>query len=420
MTRRPTAALVLGLALAGTSPTPGMAQRVPPPVLTITPQQIDFRSDLFGVSFADADHGLAVGAYHRIFRTTDGGTTWSQQTTPLPTREPAPGATEDPSGQAYSAVSFIDPMHAVAVSGDGSVVATADGGTTWELKPTPPPGSVDARWPGDIRPRTWGFNGVSFVDPQHGYVVGHDGLILATEDGGTTWTYQGNPQYGILHDVDFVDRLNGQVVGTASGRPDEIRYTTLGTNHAGETWQATLATKLGDEAVPINMFGIAVTVPMHAVAVGEAGRILVTFDGGKTWRNRRSGTNETLYDVAFADRRRGVAVGGVDFQGDHRAIVLATNDGGESWTAFPEPEFGFFRSVTFGSPTTAYAVGCIDTFNGTDRQTCTAAVVKIDFPEPDGSLLEEPGPSGSSRLPLLLLGGAGLVAATGFLLARRR
>jgi hypothetical protein len=71
MRLRLAAALVLALALAAAQPAPGLAQRIPQPELTITPLNIDFKSLLFGVSFPDADHGYAVGAYHSIFRTAE-------------------------------------------------------------------------------------------------------------------------------------------------------------------------------------------------------------------------------------------------------------------------------------------------------------------------------------------------------------
>ena len=414
MSRRVAGALALGLALAATAAPPGLAQRVPPPQLTLTALDLPFNSTLFGVSFADPQQGLAVGPYHSIFRTMDGGTSWTRPTNPLPTREPSIGSAEDPTGQAYSAVSFVDPLHAVAVSADGSVVATTDGGATWNLRPTPGPKTVNAVWPGNVVPTAWSFLGVSFVDPDHGFVVGVDGLILVTADGGATWTYRGDTRYGALRDVDFVDEFHGQVVGAVSGRPDQVKYTTLGTND-GETWQPNLAEKSKDDASVLNMVAVAVPAPMHVIAVGQGGRIFVTFDEGKTWRIRRSGTNETLNDVAFADRRRGVAVGTVNFQGETRAVVLATNDGGEGWTAFPQPEFGEFNGVTFASLTTGFAVGCAD-HTSPCRQ---AALLKIDFPELDASI-EEPVSSGGSRLPLFLLGAAVLVAGAGTLLARRR
>ncbi|HVL05104.1 MAG TPA: hypothetical protein VM388_03900 [Acidimicrobiales bacterium] len=419
MSRRLAAGLVFGLALSAAAPAPGLAQRIPPPKLTVTPLTLDVPWTLWGVSFPDPDVGYAVGSYHTIFKTTDGGATWARQQNPLPTRDPGPDriGVDDPGVLALTAVSFVDPAHGVAVSGSGSVVVTDDGGTTWTARATPAPSTVPVTWPEARPPAAWSFNGVSFTDRDHGYVVGHLGLILATADGGRTWEYRGDPRYGILHDVAFVDPFHGQIVGRNTGRPDAIRYTTLGTNDAGAAWQHNLAAT-DDDASALNMQGVAVTVPMHAVAVGDAGRVFVTFDEGKTWRIRRSGTTENLHDVAFADRRRGVAVGGINFQGDLRAVLLATNNGGESWTEFPQPDVGYFTSIDFASPTTAFAVGCADTVrNG--ESGCDAAITKIDFPELDASV-EEPVSSGGTRLPLYLLGTAALVAGAGLLVARRR
>lgn len=431
MTRRLAAALAMGLALSGASATPGLAQRIPPPELTLTPKTLAYESSLWGVSFPDAQNGFAVGAYHSIFRTADGGDTWVRLNDPLPRREPEPydhahRDAGDPTNGAYMGVSFVDADHGVVVSNDGFVLATSDGGNTWQTRPTPHPSTIDVVYPDNVAPKAWSFQKVSFVSRDHGYVVGASGVILATADNGLSWTYRGKPQYGNIRDVHFVDEFHGQVVGANTGRPDAVKYTTLSTNDAGESWQVNLAGKPGDDASPLNMAAVAVTVPMHAVAVGEFGQVFVTFDEGKTWRTRRSGTNENLRDVAFADRRRGIAVGGVNFQGDNRGIVLATNDGGESWTAFPQPDVGFFTSVSFASPTTAFAVGCADRvfdvlIEGVSERigTCHAAVTKIDFPELDASI-EAPQSSGGSRLPLFLLGAAVLVAGAGLLLARRR
>lgn len=431
MTRRLTAALAMGLALAASSADPGLAQRNPPPELTFTPKSLAYETPLYDVSFPDPLNGHAVGANHSVFSTTDGGDTWVRQDDPLPRREPVVYDFEhrdatDAANGSYVGVSFVDADHGAAVSNTGVVIVTSDGGASWQVRPTPAPSTIDVVYPGNVVPKIWSFHDVAFVDRDHGYVIGADGVILATADNGLTWTYRGKPQYGDLQALDFVDEFHGQVVGTNTGRPDAVNYTTLSTNDSGESWQVNLAGKLTEDPSPINLRAVAVTVPMHAVAVGDRGRIYVTFDEGKTWRNRRNGTNEELHDVAFADRRRGLAVGEVNFQGDHRAIVLATNDGGEHWTAVPQPDVGFYTSVSFASPTTAFAVGCIDRLvnlvvDGAEKpfQACTAAVTKIDFPELDAAI-EAPASSGGSRLPLFLLGVAVLIAGAGLLLARRR
>jgi photosystem II stability/assembly factor-like uncharacterized protein len=59
--------------------------------------------------------------------------------------------------------------------------------------------------------------------------------------------------------------------------------------------------------------------------VGDAGTLLRTTDGGRTWLGQKSGTNQSLYSIAFhEDGKRGWIVG-------ERATILETKDGGENW-----------------------------------------------------------------------------------------
>jgi len=59
-------------------------------------------------------------------------------------------------------------------------------------------------------------------------------------------------------------------------------------------------------------------------AVGEAGSVIHTTDGGKTWKVQESGTRKWLYGVAFADEETGWVVG-------EDGVILRTTDGGENW-----------------------------------------------------------------------------------------
>ncbi len=70
----------------------------------------------------------------------------------------------------------------------------------------------------------------------------------------------------------------------------------------------------------------AVQVGARIVAVGEYGHVLLSDDQGERWRQAREvPTRTTLTDVFFIDDRRGWAVG-------HGGQVLATLDGGDTWT----------------------------------------------------------------------------------------
>ena len=60
------------------------------------------------------------------------------------------------------------------------------------------------------------------------------------------------------------------------------------------------------------------------IVVGERGHILVSTDGGLSWKQASVPTRSFLAAVHMHDERRGWAVG-------HDAVILRTDDGGESW-----------------------------------------------------------------------------------------
>ncbi len=92
----------------------------------------------------------------------------------------------------------------------------------------------------------------------------------------------------------------------------------------------------------------------NRAVVGKFGMILLTTDGGKTWRERPSGTAKALSAIAFADPQHGFVVGS-------GGTVLETSDGGVSW----KPQNSGTRDQLLGvcavSPTVAYAVGAFGT-----------------------------------------------------------
>lgn len=81
-----------------------------------------------------------------------------------------------------------------------------------------------------------------------------------------------------------------------------------------------------DVAVPAQARLLSVTsAGARLVAVGVRGVIILSDDGGVTWRQARSvPVTEALTNVRFSSDQVGWAVG-------HGAIVLGTTDGGETW-----------------------------------------------------------------------------------------
>lgn len=74
-----------------------------------------------------------------------------------------------------------------------------------------------------------------------------------------------------------------------------------------------------------------------ALAVGAPARILLTTDGGTSWRAvyRNERPESFLDGFDFWDDRRGIAFGDPL---DGRFLILSTEDGGATWTELPIPD----------------------------------------------------------------------------------
>ena len=88
----------------------------------------------------------------------------------------------------------LDALHAWLVGDGGFIVATSDGGATWQEQ--------DSDTVMDL-------NAVSFTDATHGWIVGDGTNILATTDGGITWDVLASDNATGFDDVDFIDASHG-------------------------------------------------------------------------------------------------------------------------------------------------------------------------------------------------------------------
>ncbi len=106
-----------------------------------------------------------------------------------------------------------------------------------------------------------------------------------------------------------------------------------------------------------DLFGIHGGTGGHSWIVGKYGLILHTKDGGRKWEKQKSGTDQVLLGVSFADDRVGFAVGS-------GGVILATPDGGSSW-AMQRPGEEQLLGVQALDKTKAYAVGAFGHFFST-------------------------------------------------------
>lgn len=136
-----------------------------------------------------------------------------------------------------------------------------------------------AQWRPLASPTGVELRGLSVVSPRVVWASGMRGTVLRTTDGGTTWEH---------------DTVRG-------------------------------AAKLDFRAIAATSRDVA-----HALSIGDSSRIYRTTDGGRTWTLRFTGTRQgSFFDaIQFWDAKHGIAMSDPV---DGRFLVIATDDGGDSW-----------------------------------------------------------------------------------------
>lgn len=260
------------------------------------------RQNLYSTCFVTQDEGWAVGDLGRIFHTTNGGLSWEIQN--AGTKRPfvaitcldgkrlwAAGqagqvaATSD-GGKTWQMldsgtdrqlldIDFGDENVGIAVGDYGRIIRTADGGKTWTTIAVPPdtklpPDIAEVVEPGDIL-----FYSVHFADPQHVWVVGEFGVILASSDGGQTFVPQASPVESTLFGVFFLDAQRGWATG--------MEATLLQTTDGGATWSKVQVDTPRGFALAI--YDVAVDGDSNVGwAVGNNGFLLNSMDAGQSWQ----------------------------------------------------------------------------------------------------------------------------------------
>ena len=200
---------------------------------------------------------------------------------------------------------------------------------------------------------------VYFMDNQNGLVVGDNGLILVTTDGGTTWgridttmrppgagqraggrpgaggPNAGGPPAGMfggggpapLYHIYFINESLGYIIGG--------RATILKTEDGGKTWDRKRAVSdtPGRDGRPgrlrANLMGIQMISETTGFIAGSENTILKTTDGGETWvgsseRARVGETRNNLEGIWFVSPTTGWVIGSF-------GTLMRTTDGGETW-----------------------------------------------------------------------------------------
>jgi photosystem II stability/assembly factor-like uncharacterized protein len=314
---------------------------------------------LNAVAFPSADTGYAVGDTGVILRTVDGGATWASQTSGTTLMLRSLWFLNGTVGFAVGGV--IDYQ---AESQQGVILTTADAGQTWAPvatfeKPLPISSiqflNADFGVAGEYTTKDGGahwfdrgyagtnyqINSIHYKSPDTGWTVGinssfDQGLIYRTIDSGRTWSRQATNL--TLPPLNVVWTAPGGAVYAGGQRGGLYKCAN------GVTWTAL---PLGSS---LELHSIRFVDKDTGWAMGNAGEIRKTTDGGATWKSQRKGPGTTLQALHFKDANTGMVMG-------DSGVILSTKDGGGTWTETASGIKTRIASAHFPTPQTGYAVG---------------------------------------------------------------
>ncbi len=238
-----------------------------------------------------------------IYKTTDGGQTWTSQSFP---------ATPAHNARFFNRVQFINENTGIIACGNylysghdpalvSTILWTTDGGATWEYKGLGSDNDYDLD--------------AKLVNETTAYEIGQYGTCKKTTDGGATWTdvgfngmYSGSRLFPISQTKVYFSGLDNFGLFGAFGK----------TTNGGSAWSVnTISSNKSMQAlyfVDANTGWIG----------GYSGEMKKTIDGGNSWLYCYTAITSVIADIAFKNADQGWAV-------TDEGEIIITSDGGATW-----------------------------------------------------------------------------------------
>lgn len=263
------------------------------------------------IKFTSTTAATLVGDDGVIMRTTNGGISWSEQTS---------NVTNVLLGNSHKSGLSI-------VAGENGVILRSDdNGANWDLVL---PGTLEH------------LNDAEVTTSNTAVVCGDNGTVLITADGGMTWNEVYTGLNHNLNDIKFINMNVGYITGEMG--------TLLKSVNSGYTW-----VKI-DMSFTNNKFNAIEAIDENnLVLVGDNGTIFVTNNGGESWYGHANILYESnLNDIVFYSSTDGVIAG-------DDGLILKTTNGGSFWfeatRSFQGDNYDFY-SVAFGDMNNGISTG---------------------------------------------------------------
>ena len=285
------------------------------PIINAQPQDaivapLASKSLLLDITIVNQSTLVAVGERGHILLSND-GELWQQAKVPVQAT--------------LTAVYFFDENRGWAVGHDATILATKDGGLTWQLQ---------QHLPHVQKP----LLDVLFTDENNGIAIGAYGLFYRTVDAGEHWTIEYHNEFLFPEDQEYLAELKLQdekayLDEQSSILPHFNRVVADGrtlylvgeigliakSNDFGINWQKF------DEIYPGSFYDINRTQQGNLVVVGLRGHIFRSLRNGTPWQESDSHVTALLSAIVLTDDERIFVLG-------NNGVLLESRDDGSTFT----------------------------------------------------------------------------------------
>lgn len=288
-----------------------------------------FRGKQDDVFFITPEIGWYVNGSGKIYKTTDGGTSWVLKLNKPGTYFRAIGFASERRGFAGN----IGTEYFPNVSDTTPLYETSDGGETWKAVSGVSERMIKGICAIDIVRKPF-INAGKLDYKTYIYAAGRVGspaFLLKSEDGGATWQSIDMSRYcQMILDVKFFDAKNGVISAASDADVQKSNALVLTTSDGGKTWTKRYQSARPYEltwksSFPTRKIGY-VTIQNYNPDKTVSQRVIAkTTNGGKTWKEIPLANDFNLkeFGIGFVDEKRGWVGGSTS--------GYETMDGGKTW-----------------------------------------------------------------------------------------
>jgi photosystem II stability/assembly factor-like uncharacterized protein len=346
---------------------------------TINPNSIHFGNELTG--WVTANGGL-------IYNSTDGGSTWTQQTSGI----------SDNINKVY----FTSLSKGYCAAAWGKILTTSNGGINWIV---------------NTDPGLSFFYDIEFINSNTGFVCGTGGTILKTTNSGLNWYHRPTGNSANFGSIKFISESTGFAFGTFGAiikttnygdswfdaAASNIHGTVQSVSKAGNNnfWLIADSAIVYRASAPFtswsevfrfsqtseNLNSVFFTDSETGWTCGNNGTFFRTVNGGYNWLTVNTGVNTNFNSVWFYDQNTGYLIGGKNVSGVNTGYVLRSTSGGINWQQV-HSDTVIFYSMSFLNSSNGWIGGgrnkIIKTINGNDftqifSQVFNSSIITINF-----------------------------------------